>query len=342
MRASLYLLLIFLLPVAAFAQSHSDDVIVLDNGDRLTGEIKGLDHGILRFKSDRALGTLEFDWSKVQRIQSKGRYEFELTSDLRMVGFIAPDPDSKLKPGEIALDLGPQQRLEIAISDILEIREMQKSFLGRVNLNVDAGITYTSGNQQTETNLSATLEFLRPKNSIRLYGSSLFSGQPGSDKTSRHEISFYATRYFSNKWDYIGLLAALHDNQQELDLRSTIGGGVRRTFVKTARTFFAGYSGFVYTRENYFDEDRNNGEILTGVSFSTYRFRSSEWEAYVQVFPSVSDPGRVRVDTNADWKWEIVSDLYWKVSLFDNYDSRPPVDADGNSFGITSSIGWSF
>ena len=30
------------------------------------------------------------------------------------------------------------------------------------------------------------------------------------------------------------------------------------------------------------------------------------------------------------------------VTVFDNFDSRPPVDAPRNDFGVTSSLGWKF
>src|SRR5262249_45727523 len=100
-----------------------------------------------------------------------------------------------------------------------------------------------------------------------------------------------------------------------------------------------------YTNENYFPEaqsDRNNAEGLAGLSFSTYRFRGSELNTSVYVFPSISDPGRVRIDLHSYWKWELVKDLYWKVSLTNNYDSRPPDVARNNSLSLTSSLGWTF
>ncbi len=40
-------------------------------------------------------------------------------------------------------------------------------------------------------------------------------------------------------------------------------------------------------------------------------------------------------------KLDLVGDLYWNFSFFENYDSSPPADTPKNDFGVTSSIGHS-
>jgi len=322
-------------------KEHKDDRVVLDNGDTLTGEIKKVEFGILYFKSDRAIGTLELDWERIQSIRSSARFEFETSDGNIYIGTI----DAEEVPGSLKLRLDTGETLPIRIDEILGIHEMQQSFLGRLSLTLDAGITYTKGNNQTQINVGSTLRYARPRYSLQMNANSIFSGQKGGANTSRHEFNFFGKRDLSLMWDYIAVMSLLHDNQQDLDLRATLGGGFERTFRKTNRTLFAGIMGFAYTRENYVPEknaDRNNVEVLTGISLSTYKFRSSETTAYVLVFPSVTDPGRLRIDTNAYWQWEIVKDLFWKVSAFDNFDNRPPTGSSKNNFGLTTSFGWSF
>src|SRR5580700_556224 len=52
--------------LVAFAQpslaKRRDDVVVMKNGDRLTGEIKGLQHGELSFKAQYMTGSVRLDW----------------------------------------------------------------------------------------------------------------------------------------------------------------------------------------------------------------------------------------------------------------------------------------
>ena len=39
---------------------------------------------------------------------------------------------------------------------------------------------------------------------------------------------------------------------------------------------------------------------------------------------------------------EIARNLYWSFTLYENYDTKPPVNANKNDFGVTNSIGWKF
>ena len=60
-----------LLMVAPVLARDSTDVIVMKNGDHLTGEIKGLDGGVLYISMQYILGTSQVQWSKVDHIESK-------------------------------------------------------------------------------------------------------------------------------------------------------------------------------------------------------------------------------------------------------------------------------
>jgi len=50
---------------------RKDDTVVMKNGDRFTGEIKRLDHGILYFKSSYMLESVQLDWAQVDKLESK-------------------------------------------------------------------------------------------------------------------------------------------------------------------------------------------------------------------------------------------------------------------------------
>jgi len=41
-------------------------------------------------------------------------------------------------------------------------------------------------------------------------------------------------------------------------------------------------------------------------------------------------------------KFELVKDLYLGIRLYENFDSKPPVNAPRNDLGITTSLGWKF
>ena len=61
-----------------------------------------------------------------------------------------------------------------------------------------------------------------------------------------------------------------------------------------------------------------------------------------RVYPNLSNWGRARFDFDADMKWELISDLFFNVGYFHNFDSDPPVDVSNHDYGVTTSVGWSF
>jgi len=66
-----------------------DDFIFLNNGDRMTGEIKSLVRGVLSFKADYMADPVRLDWTKVKRIESKDHYIITLTSGNLYTGSFA-------------------------------------------------------------------------------------------------------------------------------------------------------------------------------------------------------------------------------------------------------------
>jgi hypothetical protein len=60
------------------------------------------------------------------------------------------------------------------------------------------------------------------------------------------------------------------------------------------------------------------------------------------VYPSMTNHGRVRSTFDSSLYLDLVGDLYFRLGLYHNYDSRPPTDTPKIDYGVTTSIGWSF
>ena len=152
----------------------------------------------------------------------------------------------------------------------------------------------------------------------------------------------------TNHWLAAGLFSLLKSNQQDLNLRSTYGAGIGRKLVQTDRTALTVLGGGAYSHENYtvqpdnVEQVRNNAEALLGITFSTFRFSKLNFRSQTLVFPSVNDPGRLRVSSQSNLRIELIRNFDWNFQLYENYDTRPPVHAPKNDLGITTSVGWTF
>jgi hypothetical protein len=66
--------LIFLTVLCMHASAlakRKDDVVVLNNGDRITGEIKRLEYGTLSLKADYMADAVRLDWKRVERMRRR-------------------------------------------------------------------------------------------------------------------------------------------------------------------------------------------------------------------------------------------------------------------------------
>ena len=81
----LLLLILCFTGLTSFAQK--DDTVRLYNGDRITGEFKRLEYGMLSFKTSD-MGTLNIEWERVQSIQTKKFFEIYLEDNTKYFGRI--------------------------------------------------------------------------------------------------------------------------------------------------------------------------------------------------------------------------------------------------------------
>jgi hypothetical protein len=145
-------------PLKALKLKHKNDVVIMINGDRNTGEIKKMQFGVLHLKSDLVGDTMKLDWERVTGVQSIARYEFETRNKDIYVGIIFNEPGEPTPPGELRIRLDKGSIIKIKIPEIISIRGMGESFFSRIDLSLDAGISFTSANERTQYdfNLNAT------------------------------------------------------------------------------------------------------------------------------------------------------------------------------------------
>jgi putative salt-induced outer membrane protein YdiY len=228
---------------------------------------------------------------------------------------------------------------------IVNITPIQKTFIDRLDFAIDSGFNYTQANRSGEFNVSTSAKYRVEKYSAQADYSTLFKGQRDAETTRRNQLGLNFTRYLQNRWFVSTLANFLQSDELALDLRSVFGGGAGKNLVQTNRLVFSLLGGAVINREQFVDEDiQTSAEGLSGIQFQTFKFDKPEMDisSTFLVIPSFSNWGRVRLDLDTKVRIEIIKDLFWQVSLFDNYDSRPPEGNEKNDFGINTGVGWSF
>ena len=56
----------------------------------------------------------------------------------------------------------------------------------------------------------------------------------------------------------------------------------------------------------------------------------------------LTEAGRLRTYLNTAYSIQIISNLWFKISFYGNWDNRPPARFSGSDFGTSSSLSWTF
>jgi hypothetical protein len=316
------------------------DVVVLRNGDHLTGEVDQLERGKLTFKTDD-VGTLEIEWDKVASVTARAQFDVDHLDGRRFVGTLEPGSE----PGELRVVTGDVNAI-LAIADVIRIRRMRATFWRRLDGSLDAGTSYTSASELFTLDLDATIGTDRPGFELVANGTATITTQPGVDDTRRSELSLSYTRRFQSRWVAQGNGQLEQNRELGFDLRSsaTLGGG--RYLVLRSRSRLLATAGVSVNREQPVDGEGNtNVELVAFLGYDrfSYDFPKVDLSVGAAGYASLSDSGRWRLELDARLKRELVRNFYATLRGYESYDSRPATaDAEQNDYGMTFALGWSF
>jgi hypothetical protein len=324
-----------------------DSLVILRNGDKITGEVKKLSKGVLYFKADYMTDAVQIDWTRVERLATGGDYNILLTNGERLAGKIDQGSPSVLGGPDFTI-VNARTSLSVRRQQILELLPVEDTFWHQLTGSVDYGFGFTGGNDYVaQSSLSASAAYRTTRSFTQLDGSSVFNAQSGAKNSGRNTLDFEYAKAVNARWYAGALVDLLSSEQQDLTFRGSFGGGTGRDLIRERTTSFQVFGGAVLTRESYFaslgpNPQENNAEGFIRLGFETHTFKTMRIDAQATVFPSISTPGRFRFGAQSSLMFEIVHNLYWKFSVYENYDTRPPVAAPRNDFGTSTSFGWKF
>jgi Protein of unknown function, DUF481 len=346
LRAICFFLLASVLAcVCSPAQERRQDVVVMNNGDHVTGRVKRLKNGLLIIETAYVSGNIGLDWNQVQSVQSTATFQIVLNNGQRLVGKIEKVSGEKAKHQDFLIREATGE-VEVPSTSIAEIDSKKPTFWRQLQGGIDVGYSFTSGNSQSTLNADTNATYRAKGWQIATSLDSTFNGQSGRSKTNREDGQVTLTK-FLNRNSFIGTLSDfLHSSQQDLNLRTTLGGGYGRYFKRTTNTNLAWLGGLVYVHESFGTTAGNPSgqtmEAVVGLQYNYVRFNFGQFQSQLRTFPGLTDTGRVRLTTNNSLSIKLRNNFYLNFTFWDNFDSRPPLTARKNELGTSTGIGWSF
>jgi hypothetical protein len=202
---------------------RKDDAVVMKNGDRITGEIRKLETGVLYIKPGYALEPIALNWSEVERVESKDTCLVVLTDGKRYTGSIQKVLTGQ-RAGEVVIE-GVHEVIRVPETAVVSIGPVEPSFWKQLKGAIDYGLSYQQGGGHTQSTLSGSADYPQEHYLLHLDGSAVFSGQSQGTNTTRYTLGFDYNRYFTRNWYAATMANFLRSSQQDLTARTTLGGG---------------------------------------------------------------------------------------------------------------------
>lgn len=330
-------MMVLLIPASA---REKTDVVILNNGDRITCWIQKLARGILTVKTD-SMGTLEIKWPDVERITSKFNFTVENADGEVFMGSLQEATDRWHTDVE-----GERSGRHLDNLSIVEIREVGRSRWKRFSGSADLGYSFTKASDRTQLNFAGDIAYRTERYSGQLSVDSTFGTSKGETDADRRQISLLGTRLLSGKWIAYGAVKSEHNLELELDRRYSFLGGPGYRIAQSNRTLITAIGGASFARESYYGEGvEKNIEGFLGIDVQFFKLYSPKFDianSFVYM-PNFSTRGRRRMEFNSNLRFEVFRDFFVTMTLYDSYDSQPPSGtAEKNDYGFTTGLSWSF
>ncbi len=324
---------------------ESTDVIVMKNGDHLTGEIKGLNAGVLYMSMAYILGTSSVQWSNVARLESKQLFLVKTEDGSVYTGTLNTSNTPGGRPVEITVAETSGKEVVIDSSRIVQMDMTSKKFFQRFNGYVNTGIIYSKGNQSTQYSLGSQVTYPRERWAAAASFNSTLSASTGASASTRNQVDLNAYRLLHwNNWYYEGLGGFLQSSEQGIDRQTTFGGGVGRYLKNTNLTRISVLAGFAGQnteyQQNIPSQNLPSGLIAGNLQF--FRFNKTNGNLSAVLLPAITEPSRVKFNLNTTYYIKLTGNLSWNVSFYGNWDSRPPDGLSGSDYGSSSGLSWTF
>ena len=268
------------------------DTVIMKNGDRLTGEVKRLQQGVLYIETVYFAGSVGVDWQQVEKVESTATFQVVLNNGTRLTGAISKIEAEAAASGKDFKVIERTSEVPVPGSEVVEIQSQKLTFWRQLKGSIDLGYNYTSGNSQSSLSSSANADYVAPRWSAGASYNASYSGQSGGTTTNLFEVQAVGERFLSRNSYLFGMSDFLHSSQQDLNLRTTLGAGYGRYFFRTNHNELRWLVGADYTHASYqsgiAQPIQQNAELIAGAQYQLFHFDRYTLQAQLLVFPGVS------------------------------------------------------
>lgn len=324
------------------AVAEKTDVVVMDNGNVIVGEVKKMVRGLLEFSVDDISGRLQIEWEHVVRLTSNQQLDFELEDGSHYFGsLIESSADGELR---IQTATGV---VDVRLLDVILFEPIKSTFWKRLTGDLSAGISFTKATDIFQFNFGGTVRYRRRISLTLFQPNAIITSESEEESKTNATLPLTHLRFFKNKWFYRGDAVAGRNDELGIDFRGSLAGGLGRSLVQTNRGYLLVSGLLSGNREATSDgQTTTNVELAFDTLFEAYRYDTPKVQTsgHLIVFYNLTTQGRYRVAFDGRISLELVKDFYWDIGqLYYRYDSDPSATADStDDYGILTGLRYKF
>lgn len=322
------------------ADSYTD-ILYLTNGDRITGNIKELDRGKLRIKT-HTMDTVYINWVDIKSIESEkylriaktdGSYEYGRLQQSERDGALGVFRDG--------------EGIDVLVKQVAALRPLRvnESFWARLEGDVRAGVDYKKATDIVTANLASNIRLREENYEIGFGFDYNETRRTEFDDAVRAQLFGDYTRLKDNRWFWKAGGTLEKNDGLGLKLRTLASGSVGRYLVQTSTVRWEINGGVAGNAE----EDVNGTSIVSAEGLLSSSFDIfilsvpiTRLTASVNLFPSITEKGRFRSNSNLTLRKELVPDVFWDLQFYTTQDNKVAEGTEERDYGVISSIGATF
>lgn len=323
--------------LALAAGSASAGVLVMKNGDRITGTISAIFDGEVTIEPAYA-GSFKVKVAEIESMESDRDFQYKLSlqedAELRFLGMN--------EDGEqlVAID-GETQIIEL--TELEEVSEPEEFFDWEAA--VDVSLNITRGNTDTDNNKIAGAGAMKIGSHRHFLNAQIIRERTDGSSTKKQDLGQYDYNWLFNKPWFTSFNASYErDPIKDLDYRWILGVNLGRDIWNSARRFWSVQAGPGMQFEDRAGESESQAVAQWRMRFryDIPQFKDMDFYHNDSVTHNLSGEDNTVVKTSTGLSWDFLDDWYMTWSYDWDWESDPADDAEKADSTLRFGLGRSF
>lgn len=318
-----------------FSTLAAADVVVLANGDRITGEVKRVWDEELFIETEYA-DEFPISLDQIVSIETDEVMEIELRDHTKVEGRLALD-----ESGTMVL-VTEEQTLPFAPSGIEELEEIEDGFDWEARS--DLSFKATEGNSETmDTRWQAALTVKKGDHRHGAHARLEQIEQEGTTTRDQTTLGYRYSWFFAERWFFAAGTGYERDPVRDLDLRVTPGAGIGHQFFDDAYRLFEFSLGVAGIREEIAGVREDSSAAQWDMRYRRKVLKGDlEFFHDQKVWHYVAGRENTVVETRTGIRWDLWRDIYMNAQVNWDWEAEPAAGAEKEDVTYALGVGVEF